>query len=347
MNDAFAPWQHRVYQQAVSALDSGRLGHSLLICGPAGLGKRAVAEALAHYVLCLDRQPQGQPCGCCRSCHLLGLRAQRDPVEVRPDGALAHPQGHSAHPDLILVGYEWRMKPSPPKPRTEIVIDQIRRLSERFEISAEFSSRIAIIEPADAVNYHAWNAVLKTLEEPQTNRYLWIVASNPARLPATIRSRCQRLEFKLPLFDEALDWLVARGHSPAEAREALQAARGHPGLADEWLRSGGLALRKSVASDLEKLERGDIGVIETAQRWSSDELADLRLSHAADLVLAQAGSSGLTDPARLHKLATWFDAANRTRDLLRTTVRGDLAVVDLLLAWRGVDRARAAKGDRA
>ena len=183
------------------------------------------------------------------------------------------------------------MKPSPPKPRTEIVIEQIRQLSERFEISAEFSARIAIIEPADAVNYHAWNAVLKTLEEPQSGRYLWIVASNPARLPATIRSRCQRLEFKLPPFDEALAWLAGQGHPAGDAREALEAARGHPGLADEWLRKGGMALRKSVAGDLEKLERGDAGVIETAQRWSSDEHADLRLSHAADLVLAQAGKT--------------------------------------------------------
>jgi len=50
----------------------------------------------------------------------------------------------------------------------------------------------------------------------------------------------------------------------------------------------------------------------------------------------------LTDPARLHKLATWFDAANRTRDLLRTTIRADLAVAELLLAWRDGDRpARA------
>ena len=347
MKSGFAPWQQRAYDQAAAALDAGRLGHSLLICGPAGLGKRAVAEALAQYVLCLQRQPGGRACGTCRSCHLVGLRAQRDPAEVRPDGTAAHPSGHSAHPDLILIGYEWRMKPSPPRPRTEIVIEQIRQLSERFEISAEFSARIAIIEPADAVNYHAWNAVLKTLEEPQPGRYLWIVASNPARLPATIRSRCQRLEFKLPPFDEALAWLAGKGHPAGDAREALEAARGHPGLADEWLRKGGMALRKSVASDLEKLERGDIAVIETALRWSSDEHADLRLSHAADLVLAQAGNDGLTDPVRLNKLATWFDAANRTRDLLRTTVRGDLAIVDLLLAWRGADRARAAKGDRA
>ncbi len=49
----------------------------------------------------------------------------------------------------------------------------------------------------------------------------------------------------------------------------------------------------------------------------------------------------MTDPARLNKLATWFDAANRTRDLLRTTVRADLAMVELLLAWAGSDRGRA------
>ena len=61
----------------------------------------------------------------------------------------------------------------------------------------------------------------------------------------------------------------------------------------------------------------------------------------ADLALEQAGRIGLTDPARLNKLATWFDAANRTRDLLRTTVRGDLAMVELLLAWAGSDRGRA------
>ena len=112
------------------------------------------------------------------------------------------------------------------------------------------------------------------------------------------------------------------------------------------MRGGGLTLRKSIAGDLQKLERGDIGVVETAQRWTADGQADLRLRHAADLVLAQAADAGLTDAARLHKLATWFDAANRTRDLLRTTVRGDLAVVDLLLAWRGGDRARATKGER-
>ena len=155
----FAPWQRRVYEQAVAALDSGRMGHALLLCGPAGLGKRAVAEALAQYVLCQARAG-GEPCGRCRSCQLFGVRAQRDPVETRPDGSLAQPHGHSAHPDLVFVGYEWRLKPAPPRMRTEIVIEQMRQLSERLEVSAGFESRIALVDPADAVNYQAWNAIL-------------------------------------------------------------------------------------------------------------------------------------------------------------------------------------------
>src|SRR5690606_17927063 len=85
--------------------------------------------------------------------------------------------------------------------------------------------------------------------------------------------------------------------------------------------------------DLRRLRRGEVDAVTTAQRWAGDEQAPLRLAHAADLALAEA-SSGLTDPLRIRKLAQWFDAANRTRELLRTTVRADLAIVELLLAWR-------------
>ncbi len=346
MTVSFSPWQQRAYDDAVAALEAGRLAHGLLLCGPAGLGKRAVAERLAQYVLCSDRISH-QPCGKCRSCLLYLSRSQRDPLELRPDKSLAQPDGHPAHPDAVFLGFAWKSTPSPARQLTQIVVDQVRVLSERLSKTPQYGNAlIAIIEPADALNENACNALLKTLEEPVPGRYLWLVTAHPSSLPATIRSRCQRLEFKLPPREEALAWLRGQGHSDKAACEALDAARGHPGLADQWLREDGLALRKAVASDLDRLERGEIAVIETAQRWSSDENADLRLRHAADLVLAQAGEAGLTDAARLHKLATWFDAANRTRDLLRTTVRGDLAMVDLLLAWRGVDRARATKGER-
>jgi len=318
MSVAFSPWQQRAYDQAVAALDTGRLGHGLLICGPAGLGKRAVADRLAQHVL-----------------------AGGD-SEARVRNAQLIAAG--THPDLHVVSFIPTKDGS--KLRTEIVIEQMRELSQKLSLTPQYgAAQVAIVDPADSINRAACNALLKTLEEPAAGRYLWLVSAQPARLPATIRSRCQRMEFKLPPHEEALAWLRTQGHSGKAAEEALEAARGHPGLADQWLREGGLALRKTVAGDLDKLERGEIAVIETAQRWAADEHADLRLRHAADLVLAQAGDAGLTDPARLHKLATWFDAANRTRDLLRTTVRGDLAIVDLLLAWRVGDRVRATKGE--
>ncbi|WP_066097867.1 DNA polymerase III subunit delta' [Xanthomonas massiliensis] len=307
MSTAFAPWQQRVYDQAVTVLDAGRLGHGLLICGPAGLGKRAVALALAAHVL-----------------------QQGDAPAMRARHAQLIAAG--THPDLHLISLQPNQKGD--KLRTEIVIEQIRAISEKLALTPQYgSAQVVVVDPADAINRAACNALLKTLEEPAPGRYLWLLSAQPARLPATIRSRCQRLEFKLPPRSEALAWLVAQGHAEAPASEALDAARGHPGLADQWLRNDGLALRRQVASDLEQVAAGRLGAAETAQRWTGDEHAELRLRHAADLALAQA-ASGLTDPDGLTKLAAWFDAANRTRDLLRTTVRADLAVTELLVAWR-------------
>lgn len=318
----FSPWQQRAYDHAVAALDGGRMGHGLLICGPAGLGKRAVAERLALHVLSGGNAAQAQ-----RAAALMAA---------------------GTHPDLQVVSFGLTKDGT--KLRTEIVIDQIRDLSQKLALTPQYgTAQVALIDPADAINRSACNALLKTLEEPAPGRYLWLLSAQPARLPATIRSRCQRLEFRLPPRAEALAWLQeGQGHSAAAAQEALDAARGHPGLADQWLREDGLALRKQIASDLDKLARGQLGVVETAQKWANDELADARLRHAADLALARASDAGLTDTARLTKLAAWFDAANRTRDLLRTTVRGDLAVAELLLLWTrqmGEPRpTRAARG---
>ena len=319
MSTVFSPWQQRAYDHAVAALDAGRLGHGLLVCGPAGLGKRAVLDRLARRVLAQQRDAHGEPAPGDRSTRLIDA---------------------GTHPDLQVISFVATKDGS--KLRTEIVIDQIREVSQKLALTPQYGgAQVALIDPADAINRSACNALLKTLEEPAPGRYLWLVSAQPARLPATIRSRCQRIEFRLPPREEALAWLQAQGHAAAEAARALDAARGHPGLADDWLRHDGLALREAVARDLQRLEKGEIGVVETAQRWANDELADARLRHAADLALEQAGTLGLTDPARLNKLATWFDAANRTRDLLRTTVRGDLAMVELLLAWAGSDRGRA------
>src|SRR5690606_11884944 len=257
MSAQLAPWQQRAFDHAARTLSEGRLGHALLICGPARLGKRAVAARLAA--------------------HLLGAHEPR----------AAHLIEAGTHPDFHVVTLLPNREGT--KLRTEIVIEQIRELSEKLSLTPQYgSAQVAIVDPADALNASAANALLKTLEEPQPGRYLWLLAANPARLPATIRSRCQRLEFDLPPRDEALAWLLAQGHAARVACEPLDAARSHPGLADAWLRDGGMQLRHEVAADLGKLARGELAPVEAAQRWTGDEHAVLRLRHAADLALAEA-----------------------------------------------------------
>ncbi|WP_312915386.1 DNA polymerase III subunit delta' [Stenotrophomonas sp.] len=314
MSEAFAPWQQRAFDQTVAALDGGRLGHGLLLCGPAGMGKRAVALALAAHVL--DNGAD---------------------VAARQRNAQLIAAG--SHPDLQLVSFIPNKTGD--KLRTEIIIDQVREISQKLALTPQYGvAQVVIVDPADAINRAACNALLKTLEEPAPGRYLWLLSADPARLPQTIRSRCQRLEFRLPPREEALAWLQGRGYTEGVAREALDAARGHPALADRWLQGEGMALRRQVANELGQLLAGKVGSVELAQRWTGDEHADLRLRHAADLALQKA-ADGLTDPARLNKLAAWFDAANRTRDLLRTTVRADLAVVELLLAWGAANQVQS------
>jgi len=312
-------WSLRTLQRSCV---HGWMGHALLVCGPAKLGKRAVAERLARRALCRTPDGDGEPCGTCRSCHLFAA---------------------GTHPDYTLVSFIMNKEGT--RLRTEIIIDQIRALSAKLALTPQYGgAQVVIVDPADAVNHAACNALLKTLEEPQPGRYLWLLSTEPARLPATIRSRCQKLEFRLPPQEEALALLRAQGHSEQAATEALDAAGGHPGLADAWLRDGGLQLRREVVNNLAKVASGDVSPAETAQRWAADEHASLRLRFAADYALAQAGS--LTDPLRTRRLATWFDAANRTRALLRTTVRADLAIAELLLAWRADAEARVAGGNK-
>ena len=329
---ALTPWQQRAYEHASAAIEAGHFGHATLIVGSARLGKRVLAEHLAQRVLCLSPRFDGEACGSCKSCTLFATRSQYDPLETRPDASPSHPWGHSAHPDLKFVGYEINQKTG--KPRAEIVIEQIRALSEAMTLTPQLGgAQVVIVDPADAINWNAFNALLKTLEEPQPGRYLWLLSANPARLPATIRSRCQRLELRLPPQEEALQWLATRGHRGELAREALEAARGHPGLADAWVSGDGLVLRRSVAQDVQALQRGQAAPAELAQRWVADGRAEERLRHLAELALQEA--AGLTDAARTRTLAARFDAANRTRDLLRSTVRADLAVTETLLGWCG------------
>lgn len=319
---AFAPWQARALTQAIAALDAGRLTHALLVCGPEGLGKRDLANALAQRLLC--REPvAGVACGQCKSCHLMAA---------------------GTHPDR----YEETLEPNDKGDlKSEISVGQIRRLGEKLNLTPQIGSvQVALLYPAELMNRSAFNALLKTLEEPPPGRYLILVSDQPYRLPATIRSRCQRLEIKLPQHDEARAWLQSNARPGAAVDEALAAAQGNPGLARSYLDGDALALRRAVAADLSALASGRDTALATAQAWVADR-PSLRLRFAAALVrdhlafrlgasagpdaLDRAGIATLLD---LHRGATWFDQANRAQSWLGTPLKQDLQLVDLLRQWQ-------------
>jgi DNA polymerase-3 subunit delta' len=222
--------------------------------------------------------------------------------------------------------------------RSEIVVDQIRDLSARLAMSSQFGGwQVAIIDPADALNPAAANALLKTLEEPSAQTMLVLLADAPWRLPQTIRSRCQRIEFHLPSTADALAWLKSEGVRDAAA--ALAAAGGNPGLAHAWSREGALERRLEVRKDLAALAAGRGQPTEVVKRWLDNEPAQ-RLWFAAqagaDEIKARAMESAgpLASAMDVEALEHWYAAVNRTRESLRGPLRGDLLLLELLAQWR-------------
>ena len=312
-----APWLDAAWRTLAARLADGRLPHALLFAGPPGLGKRELVEAFVRAALCERRAVDGHACGDCRACRLLAA---------------------GSHPDRVHVSFELR---DDAKPRSEIIVEQVRQMSQRLALASQFGGlQVAVIDPADAMNASAANALLKTLEEPSSATVILLVADRPARLPATIRSRCQRIEVKPPAVDVAQAWLVGQGVAAPAADAALAAMLGNPGQARQALDSDVQALRDSCLRDLAALRRGG-SVLAIAEAWNADRPGE-RLWHAAVLArgeaieLARGGSSrfGLTGVDEIPKLAAWFAAANRAREWLDTPLRSELVVLDLLQAWQ-------------
>jgi DNA polymerase-3 subunit delta' len=313
-----APWLADAWRTLAGALAGGRLHHGLLLAAPAGYGKRALADALVAAALCQDRGPDGHACGRCRACTLLAA---------------------GTHPDRVHITFE--VNPKTDKLRTEIVIEQIRDLSQRLALSSQFGGlQLAIVEPADRLNAAAANALLKTLEEPAANTVIVLVADEPARLPATIRSRCQRIDIRPPAPDEALAWLRGQGIAAERAAAAFEASLGNPGRALAWCADDTLAVRSGCADDLAALAQGRRTATEIADRWVADQpetrlwfAAALARDEAQRLARGETGRFGLTTRDEIPKLAAWFGRANAARGLLATTLRADLVLLDLLRTW--------------
>jgi DNA polymerase-3 subunit delta' len=316
------PWLMPTWRVLSEALQSHRVHHALLLAGPKGQGKRVLADAFAAAALCSNRAQDGGACGACKSCLLVAA---------------------GSHPDLVRVTLELR---DDGKPRSEITVDQLRNLCQRLSLSSQFGGlQIALIDPADAMNASAANALLKTLEEPATNTVIVLIADDPSRLPATIRSRCQRVDLRLPTREEALEWLRGQGVDADDAALTLEASLGNPGQAAAWIEDGTLALRAECIADLAALAAQKTQASIVAERWAADRpesrlwfASVLAREEARRLTRGERGTFGLTARGEIPKLAAWFGRANRARSLLSTPLRTELILLDLLRGWPGSER---------
>ncbi|HNH49485.1 MAG TPA: DNA polymerase III subunit delta', partial [Myxococcota bacterium] len=207
------------------AADEQRMHHCFLFEGPAGIGKAAIALHLAMYVNCLAEE-EGQrglafhrpsrPCGHCRSCQ---------PILA------------GSHPDILQVG------PDPSKVTRIITTEQARNLINALSLQRHSAKRrFVIIDPVDALNEEAANALLKTLEEPPAGTQFILITSRAASLLQTVRSRSQRVRFGPVGEAEMIPWLESRNLDPRLAAlsmgspgRALALAEGGTQLAEELL----------------------------------------------------------------------------------------------------------------
>jgi DNA polymerase-3 subunit delta' len=302
--------QDRAVGSLRAALRRGALHHALLLAGPPGVGKGTAARILAQALNCeRPGRAQGQPDEAApERAGGLGGRSLTAPPHVDDGCGECGPCRKIArglHPDVLLVEEERVMARSgrwEPRggraPSRDIVVDQIRDLVDRRLALKRFEGRcrVVIIDPADAMNPQAQNALLKTLEEPPGDTVLALVASAPDALLPTVRSRCLRLTFA-PLPDDLVAArLAAAGRPPEEARLAAALAVGSLGRA-LGLDAEALRSRRQAALAAAGLPRDDAGAwIAFARQAGEDreaarETCELLLVFLRDVLVLQAAGS--------------------------------------------------------
>jgi DNA polymerase-3 subunit delta' len=234
---ALLPWQQSQWDHIVKRIQKDTMPHALLLNGAEGIGKQRFAEHLAAAITCQSSIADA-PCGMCKSCSL---------------------QQAGTHPDIILITPEEKGK--------AIKIDAIRDLIEMSgKTTQNGKQRVVIISPAEAMNRAAANALLKTLEEPVPSTQILMVTHALKRLPATILSRCQRLDFRQIPNEMASEWL----ESQLDASLASQAfTGGAPLLALE--NSERVAAASERLQNLLQVAQRAANPVSIAENWSSEE----------------------------------------------------------------------------
>jgi len=230
------------------ALERNRLHHAYLFVGPDGVGKGTVALSLALAIHCT--RGDHDFCGQCENCHRI-----RD----------------GNHPDVRVI--------APEANKREISIQQMRGLQRLLEFrSYSGKKKVAIIDPAHQMNYHAQNSLLKTLEDPPGDALIILVANSTGSLLSTVLSRCLRLYFAfLPVGDVA-GFLVRQQGTPQDQATVLAVlTRGSLGVALASDAGELLDERNQWIERFSSLSRGDYrGLVSLAEEMARDREKALR-----------------------------------------------------------------------
>lgn len=221
--------QEHVTRTLCNAIESGRVAHAFLLTGVRGVGKTTTARILAKALNC-ERGPTPSPCNQCAPCQEITAGVDMDVIEI--DGA------------------------------SNNSVDDVRRLQETLPFSpARDRSKILIVDEVHMLSSSAFNALLKTLEEPPAHVKFILATTEAHKVPITIRSRCQRYDYRLipsgTIAARIRDILKAEAISADDetialvAREAAGSMRDALTLLDQILAFGGKELNHdSVAQAL-------------------------------------------------------------------------------------------------
>lgn len=349
------PWNEGLWTTLAPQFE--RLPHALLLHGRPGLGKHAFAVQLAQAILCA-RPQAGAACGMCQSCRLFK-------AGTHPDMHVLQPAAIAESTEDLGSRYAARYPASDTKRErasADITIYQIRCLIEDAQTRPFVGNRkVVILSPAEAMNNNAANSLLKLLEEPPPGSMLLLVTSHPARLPATIRSRCSRILFKSPTRIDGLAWLQLHTGGKAEsAAVLLELAGGAPLLAKSLMEEGFPEIRAGLLKDLDDLSLGREEPVACAARWKAVGARHcLGLLHGFVSGLIKSGL-GISGPARasivaaasinrdkykykLIELYIFIDVISEYYRLLGGPLDELLMLEDVLIRWTRLSRLQSIK----
>jgi DNA polymerase-3 subunit delta' len=237
---------HREAEMALlTAYRSGRIPHAWLIGGPQGIGKATLAYRMARFVLA-----HGQP--------LAGAVQRAEDLTIDADDAIARQVAAGSHGGLLTLE---RTANDRGVMRTVITVDETRETISFFGSTAAAEGwRVCIVDTVDELNPNAANALLKILEEPPQQSLFLLVSHAPARVLATIQSRCRKLRLRPLETNDVINAAAAAADlAPTDLalREAAEASEGSVARALTLLGGDALKLQQRTAALLAYLPQVD------------------------------------------------------------------------------------------